>query len=83
MWQYARKSYPVFLLFFVLIYKPSLAVIAVSQLVGADKLNMSKVFSPLGNNACDFCWTKHVNLKNTERKSERIEWESSYVSKRI
>lgn len=65
-----KESYPVFLLFFVLIYKPSLAVIAVSQLVGTNKLNMSKVFSTLGNNACDFCWPKHVNLK-TQRERVR------------
>lgn len=53
----------VLLLFLILIYKPSLAIIAVGHLIGSNKLNMSEVFSPLGYDACDFSWPKHINLQ--------------------
>jgi len=57
-------------LFFVLVYDPVLPIITVSKLVGPHKLDMTKIFSSLGNYASDFCRDKQVNLNKTEIKKK-------------
>lgn len=48
-----NATYLVFALLLILIDFPSLSVIAVGHFVWADKLNVAKVFSPLGDDSCN------------------------------
>ena len=64
-------SHLVLSLLFILIYEPPFSVVAVRHFVGANKLDMAKVFSSLGDDAGDLGGNEHVHLIERERERQR------------
>lgn len=58
-------------LFRILIYIPPLSIITVSNFVWANKLDMAKVFSSLGDDSCNLGWHKQVHLRDTKERKQR------------
>lgn len=79
LWCAVKSPYLVLPLFLILIYIPPLSIITVRHFVWADKLDMAKVFSALGDDTCDLGRNKQVHLKEgRSREKGRWRWLTSF-----